>query len=336
MNERYVEFAAICTLLISFVRNLNNLTVLKDNLRTSHLSLKIPDYRSMFSLTIILVLSTTFVLSIVPFEAQAAGGAYSLKWYSADPSLNSSPYLPTYAKLTPSQLASPGTAGRYADPLSNAVAYGPTGSTLDAVSSSAPKDMALGQIVPYEMVIRVDGSTTPENGRISFTTTFDANTTSGDNFGFDPAYMIYAAFVDTADAGTRDPGNNAKVDNYTSVRTGSGSSQKIQGTFNISGLDNGDKVVVEIWVVLKPTIPANAGGNVQTGVSGARTVTGDTISSGSQTVPLLQVGKFITADADVSVTKTDVPDPVIQGQNLTYSLIVKNNSPDTVANGILG
>ena len=33
--------------------------------------------------------------------------------------------------------------------------------------------------------------------------------------------------------------------------------------------------------------------------------------------------------------KTDSPDPIIQGQNLTYSLVVKNNSPDTVANGIL-
>ena len=246
MNKKFAEFAAISTLLIFLVLYLNNVTALKNKLRTFYFSLIMPNYRPMFSLVLILFLSTALLLSIAPFEAQAAGGAYTLKWYSADPSLDSSPYLPTYAKLTPAQLASPGTAGRYADPLANAVAYGPTSSNFDAVTSLFPKDMALGQIVPYEMVITVSGSTAPENGKISFTNTFDTNTTSGDNFGFDPAYMIYAAFVDTADAGTTDPGSNAKVDSYTSTLTGSGSSQKIQGTFNVSGLDNGDRVVVEI------------------------------------------------------------------------------------------
>ncbi|MGB9928047.1 MAG: DUF7507 domain-containing protein, partial [Methanosarcina sp.] len=333
MNKKYAEFAVISTLLFFLTRCLTNLIALKNKVKIPYLKFNILHYRQTFSLVFILILSATIVLFVVPFEAQASGGSYTLKWYSADPSLNSGSYSPTYAKLTPVSLPSPGTAGRYADPLANAVAYG-TSSSLDAVTSLAPRDMALGQIVPYEMVITVSGSTTPENGRISFTTTFDANTTSGDNFGFDPAYMVYGAFVDTADPGNIDPGNNAKVDNYTATRTGSGSSQKIQGTFNISGLNSGDRVVVEIWVVLKSTIPANAGGNIQTGVSGARTATGDTISTGAQTVPLLQVGKFITADADVSVTKTDMPDPVIQGQNLTYTLIVRNNSPDIVANGI--
>ncbi len=33
--------------------------------------------------------------------------------------------------------------------------------------------------------------------------------------------------------------------------------------------------------------------------------------------------------------KTDIPDPVLQGQILNYSLVVKNNSPDTVANGVV-
>jgi uncharacterized repeat protein (TIGR01451 family) len=282
-----------------------------------------------------LILSITILMSIVPFEAQASGGSYTLKWYAADPSLNNAPYLPTYIKLTPASLAPPGPEGRYADPLANAVAYGPTSSNLDAVTSLAPRDMALGQVVPYEMVITVSGSTAPENGTIQFITTFNTNTTSGGDFGFDPAYMIYSAFVDTADAGTTDPLNNAKVDNFTSTIIGSGSSQQIQGTFNVSGLENGDRVVVEIWVVLKSTVPTGTSGNVQTGVSSAKTATGDTISTGAQTVPLLQVGRFYTSNADVSVEKADSPDPVIQGQILNYSIVVKNNSPDTVANGIV-
>src|SRR5512133_1065909 len=126
--------------------------------------------RSILSLMLIVILSASVLISAVPFEAQAAGGAYTLKWYAADPAINKAPYLPTYAKLTPSQLACPGTAGRYADPLKDAVTYASpmSSSNLDAVTSLAPKDMALGQVVPFEMEIMVSGSTAPENGTISF------------------------------------------------------------------------------------------------------------------------------------------------------------------------
>jgi len=80
-------------------------------------------FRSILSLMLIVILSASVLISAVPFEAQAAGGAYTLKWYSADPEVNRAPYTPTYAKLTPNQLACPGTNGRYADPLKDAVAY---------------------------------------------------------------------------------------------------------------------------------------------------------------------------------------------------------------------
>ena len=335
MTKNHVNPTFISTLLTALIPVMDDAAALRNILRNIHLHLEVLHHRTKYSLMLTLILSTAILMSIVPFEAQASGGSYTLKWYAADPSLNNAPYLPTYTKLTPASLAPPGPDGRYADPLANAVAYGPTSSSLDAVTSLAPRDMALGQVVPYEMVITVSGSTAPENGTIQFVTTFNTNTTSGGNFGFDPAYMIYSAFVDTADAGTIDPLNNSKVDNFTSTIIGSGSSQQIQGTFNVSGLDNGDRVVVEIWVVLKSTVPTGTSGNVQTGLPSAKTATGDTINTGTQTVPLLQVGKFYTNDADVSVEKADSPDPVIQGENLTYSLVVKNNSPDTVANGIV-
>ncbi|MDI9394256.1 MAG: DUF11 domain-containing protein, partial [Euryarchaeota archaeon] len=307
----------------------------KKMLMNIHLRLGTFHQRPMFSIMLTLILSMIILMGTVPFEAQASRGSYALKWYASDPSVNRAPYLPTYEKLTPAQLPSPGTAGRYADPLANAVVYDPTRPSLDAVTSLTPENMALGQVVPYQMLITVIGSTAPENGVISFTTSFDTHTTGGSNFGFDPMYMVYAAFVDTADAGTYDPLNNAKVDSFTSILTGSGSSQKIQGTFIVSGLNDGDSVVVEIWVVLKSNIPAGTSGNVQTRVLSAQTATGDSINVGGQTVPLLRVGDFFSSKADVSVVKTDSPDPVIQGQFLNYSIVVKNNSPDTVANGVV-
>ena len=39
----------------------------------------------------------------------------------------------------------------------------------------------------------------------------------------------------------------------------------------------------------------------------------------------------MTPSADVSITKTDAPDPVVAGNNLTYTLKVHNNGPSSAA-----
>ncbi len=169
MNINNTNLAFISILLAALIPRTGEAAIRRSILKNTYLQLDKAGLRSMISVMLIIVLSATVLMSIVPFEAQAAGGAYTLKWYAADPALNNAPYLPTYAKLTPAFTPLPsGTVGRQADPLANAVAYGPTSSNLDAVTSLAPQDMALGQIVPYEMVITVSGSTAPENGNIQF------------------------------------------------------------------------------------------------------------------------------------------------------------------------
>ncbi len=42
-----------------------------------------------------------------------------------------------------------------------------TRSDKDAVESLSPDDMVLGQIVPFELIITVNGDTMPEDGSIS-------------------------------------------------------------------------------------------------------------------------------------------------------------------------
>jgi len=42
---------------------------------------------------------------------------------------------------------------------------------------------------------------------------------------------------------------------------------------------------------------------------------------------------FAVPGADLSITKTDAPDPVKSGQNLTYTIVVTNNGP-SAANGV--
>ena len=61
--------------------------------------------------------------------------------------------------------------------------------------------MALGQIVPFEVVIGISGAPGPELGTMEFTADWATHTTSNDEFGYDKNYMVYCAFVDTADPG---------------------------------------------------------------------------------------------------------------------------------------
>jgi len=306
--------------------------------RSKNMLLSSVRYRSV----ILIILSIGILLSAMPFGAQASSGSYKFKWYAADPAVNRAPYLPTYIKYTPAYISCPGSAGRYSGSvvLPNAVLYGPTysSSNIDAVTSLAPRTLALGQIVPFEVEISVSGSTSPENGIITFSTSFNTNTTSGSNFGFDPAYKVYCAFVDTSDPGTIDPGNNAKVDFYTSGLNGSGTNQYINGTFRVSGLDNGDNIIVEVWVFLKSKLPSGSTGNVQSSFIKAYTANGTKINLGDQTIPLLRiddVNEFFTEINDLAVTKTDIPDPVVQGQQLRYNITLKNIGDSNVSNMVI-
>ena len=284
-----------------------------------------------------------------PQLVYAAGGAYTIDWSAADPALNKGAYLPTYPKKTAAQKSRVTTIdgsgvvtaggrlnGQTDDKaLVDAVCFKPDTSTNDSVESLMPKDLMLGQIVPFEVKISVSGVTTPENGVMTFTGGWSTKTTSGGNFGYDPAYGVYSAFVDSSE-GT-DPGNDATVTKISSITANPGTnSEEIQGTIEVSGLQKGDIVVVEIWVVLKSTIGAKVTGNVQTRLIDAATVysTPSAISTGNQTVPLLQVGDFFANVVDMSVTKTDSPDPVIAGGVITYNIKVTNNSTDTYANGV--
>jgi uncharacterized repeat protein (TIGR01451 family) len=319
-------------------------------------------------------LNGTLILTATGSDGQMAttmfmdsGGSYSIKWYAADPAVDSGPYLPTYTKISPTSYLDAGfiypigsAALAITNPLYNAVAYAspPIPSNRDAVTSLAPKNMALGQIVPFEVEIDVLGSTAPENGAIEFTTDWLTKTTSGDNFGFDPNYKIIAAFVDKGDplyVDTSGAGTNglATVSSFTSTVVNlNTNNEQIQGTFKISGLDDGDKVIVEIWAVLKDMIPLGSTGNVQTGVVSAKTATGDTIETGSRTLPLLRVQEFFSANADLSVIKSDSTDASTNSANLTaspdvdptnlkpgdtftYTILAKNNSTDTVANTVV-
>src|SRR5438094_410995 len=155
--------------------------------------------------------------------------------------------------------------------------------------------MAFGQIVPFEMVIQVSGGAGPERGTIEFTAAWSTYTTSNNRFGYDTNYMVYCAFVDAADPGSIDPNNNARVESYSSVVINPGTiDERIQGTFRVSGLDSGDRVVVEIWMVLMSTMPDHTGGTVAASLVSAQkaSVPPVPITIGTQTDSLGNLSKI--------------------------------------------
>ncbi len=248
----------------------------------------------------------------------AAGGSYSLDFAAANPT--------KYGRFFGGELAP--REGRQSDPI-------PGARFSDGVESLMPQDMMMGQIVPFEVEISVNGSTAPENGEILLTFSFATQLSNGGNFGFDPAWRIHSAFIDTSES--TDPGNNATAsvvsENIASFPSGQ---EYIEGVIRVSGLDNGDKAILEIWVVLMDHIPpgVNLSSNIQSRIIMAETANGDSISVGKQTVPLLNPGDFLTVDTDVKVVKTDNPDPIYAGQTLTYTIHVSNLTK-VAANGVV-
>jgi hypothetical protein len=176
------------------------------------------------------------------------------------------------------------------------------------VESLMPEDLYLGQIVPFEIKISVTGLQSPENGNIQFTAGWSTETTSGGGFGYDAKIGVLAAFVDTADGAHHDADEDASVSLFSwSIVNG----DEIQGVFNITGLNDGDEVVVEVWVVVGSTFPsAGTTGNVHSRLIDATTSQDDKINTGTQTVPMMKKGggselRFATATSTDEVTLAD-------------------------------
>jgi hypothetical protein len=162
------------------------------------------------------------------------------------------------------------------------------------VESLMPEHLYLGQIVPFEIKISVSGSQAPEDGNITFTAGWSTETTSGGDFGYDKSIGVLAAFVDTGDGAHNDPSGDASVSSFSWSIV---NKNEIQGVFDITGLDDGDEVVVEVWVVINNIFPsAGATGNVHSRLLDATTSQGDTISTGRQTIPMMALNKGGPAD----------------------------------------
>jgi hypothetical protein len=216
------------------------------------------------------------------------GLAYQIDFAAADPDLYNTPapYPETY---NDKRIIGRGNGSIPFAKFNDAASPGPPSANVK-VESLMPETLYLGQIVPFEIKISVSGLEAPEDGNIQFIAAWSTETTNKGDFGYNATIGVLAAFVDTADGAHNDPFGDALVSDFSwSIVDGN----EIQGVFNVSGLDDGDEIVVEVWVVIQSTFPSTgATGNVQSRLISAETLTRkDTINTGDQTVPMMRVQK---------------------------------------------
>ncbi len=286
--------------------------------------------RSRSPETWFLLIALSLVVSVVsqsglvgpPTEAHAAATEYRLRFGAADPTR----YVPPVPM--PGGPECPTGAGT--NPIPRAHFRDPVDTPGGRVESLSPEDLALGQIVAFEMGIKAGGDAMLDGGVVTVTAFWSTHTTTGAAFGYDGAHGVLCAFVDRGDGAHVDPSGDASVAGYDWTVD----ADEILGTFEIAGLDADDDVVLEVWVVLDEAIPPDAHGAVEAGFAAAAAGDGRRINTGNQTVWLTDVARFFTADADLSVTQTDSPDPAVAGGSVTYQVTVENEGP-AVANGVV-
>lgn len=212
-------------------------------------------------------------VSPAPRAIASHGGEFTINARAADPT--------TYSAVFPAFTSCPG-GGAASDPIAGA-------QYSTGVNSLTPSTMVLGEIVPFEFRISV-GAAAPADSSIEFTATWDTVTTPSGDFGYSDSYLVYCAFVDTAESSDGDGDATATV---SSALVGT----QIEGTFEVTGLDANDVVVVEAWVVLDSSVPTGVSGNVQARMVAAQTLTPDvdTINVGAETTNLQPDEDFLRA-----------------------------------------
>ena len=293
--------------------------------------------KNIFWQPISLLLILLFIVVTAVPTVFAAGGDYSdMDFAAADPLLYDPIFPQQFSSGPPTQPPTPvvlptaGTtfpSGRFDGASELPGAEGGQGSTVESLE---PRDLALGQIVPFEL--RVDtSSTVPDGDCFTFIAGYETVTTPGDAFGFDEEWGMVAAFVDSSDPTNTDPTATVNMASWELVGT------EIQATVEVCDVSPDSTIVVEMWIVLDEDYPdTGAGGNVQTRLIDAYTSgtvdPDDSISTGNQTVPLLQVGKFTSVEVDLSIDKVDFEDdsgsgePVSLDGTITYQITVTNTN----------
>ncbi len=172
------------------------------------------------------------------------------------------------------------------------------------VNSLAPSTLTLGQIVPFEFKLTVDNAMATA-GAATVVVQWDTETSSNKAFGYDAAYGLGCAFFDDTDLA------NTATGVTVATAAAAGPATAFTDSITVSGLTGQSTkvVIVELWVRLDLTVPANLGGTVHASVADAYVGPvgggGAKIQTGNADVPLNKLQDFLKATATVATVIHD-------------------------------
>jgi len=125
-----------------------------------------------------------------------------------------------------------------------------------------------------------------------------------------------------------DTANNVVINDYlppgaiyvsSNITSGSCAPSGSTVICNVSSIPNGGSVTVEVVIILNEGCPS-CGSSASVSSS-----TYDPVNSNNNKA----ITTGVTASSDLSISKTDVLDPVLVGDTITYKIVVTNNGPST-------
>ena len=188
------------------------------------------------------------------------------------------------------------------------------------VESLEGGDFACGDLVVFFTAITVEPDA--GSGSVELDYTYDGQTTSGSQVGFDD---LISASVNTGDSGNENlDGNESVTVNSESFITSG--KDRLETSIQVDGVDGGDQIILRMVVELycAPS-PGNVTGNIQSTLDAARVVDGATINSGEQTVPLKQAGNILLPGLNV---EKSCPASATVGDTISYEITVSNTAQD--------
>jgi uncharacterized repeat protein (TIGR01451 family) len=264
----------------------------------------------------------------------------------------------TYALTVTNNGPSPATSVVLTDPLPSGVSYVSAVASQGTVSyasgtvSAALGTLASGASATVTLIVHVDAGTTGPLSNTATVQSAEVDPVTANNTATEPTNVSLQVDVAVAKADNPDPVVAGETLTYTITVTNNGPSNASgvtltdplptgvtyssgtagQGTIahsggtvtaNLGSLASGASTIVTVVVTVDP---ATRGTLTNTAtVSASETETNAANNTATVTTT-------IEPHVDLAITKNDSPDPVVAGQQLTYTLTVSNAGPSTATN----